>query len=38
MFGLFKKEEIRTININDAYRDFDRQPHQVVLLCVDEQK
>ena len=38
MFNLFKKEEIKKLDINQGYRHFDSHPEQYVILCVDEQK
>ncbi len=38
MFSFFKKEEIKKININDGYRNFENNPGKYIVLCVDEQK
>ena len=38
MFSLFKKKEVKKLNINDGYRNFDREPDKYIVLCVDEQK
>lgn len=38
MFGFGKKVEIKRLNIDEAHENFKNNPHQIVLLCVDEVK
>lgn len=38
MFNFLKKEEIKKKDINQGYRDFEGNPEQYVIICVDEQK
>lgn len=37
MFGLGKKVEIKEKNINEAYREYVKNPNNIMIICVDEQ-
>lgn len=37
MFG-FKKTEIKSIDINEGYRNYEKNPDKIVILCADEVK
>lgn len=36
MFGFRKKIEIKTLDINDGYREYIKQPNHIKILCADE--
>ena len=38
MFGFGNKTEIKKIDINEAFRRFEKDPQKIVIICVDEQK
>jgi len=38
MFGFGKKIEIKKLDINEAYRRFEKNPDKIVIICADEQK
>lgn len=37
MFGLTKKE-VNQKNINEGYRDYEKNPDKIMIICIDEQK
>ena len=38
MFGFGKKVEIKKLEINEAYRQYEKNPEGIMILCADEQK
>lgn len=38
MLGFGKKIEIRNIDINEGYRQYEKNPDKIIILCVDEVK
>lgn len=38
MFGFGKKIEIKKIEINEAYNNYEKHSDEIVIICADEQK
>ena len=38
MFGFGKKIEIKKIDINEGYHNYEKDPDHIIILCADEQK
>ncbi len=38
MFGFGKKIEIKKIDINEGFRQYEKSPDQITIICVDELK
>lgn len=38
MFGFGKKQEIKKLDINEAFRRYEKNPEKMVIICADEQK
>ena len=38
MFGLGKKVEIKTLDINKAYQNYEENKEHITIICSDEQK
>ena len=38
MFGFGKKVEIKKIDINEGFRQYEKNPDKITIICLDELK
>ena len=38
MFGFGKKVEIKKLDINEAYRNYEKNSDKIIIICADEQR
>ena len=38
MFGFKKKEIVKSLDINEGFRQYEKNPDQIIIICLDELK